>query len=344
MRISKALDWFSHDLAIDLGTANSLVYSRGRGVVLSEPSVVAVKGNGNGTKHIVAVGAQAKEMLGKTPDSIATIRPMKDGVIADFDAAEFMLRYFIRKVHNGKRLARPRILICVPSGVTSVERRAVRESALAAGAGEVFLIEEPMAAAIGADLPITEPVCSVVVDIGGGTTEVAMISLAGIVHSRSVPIGGNKMDLAIQQYLRSRYGLLIGERTAEEVKIRLGNACPSSEEPLKMSIKGRDLVSGIPRSVEIDSNEVREAMSELLSGIVEAVKDALEQAPPELAADVVDRGIVIAGGGALLKRLNQLISGETGVPVFVTDDPLCTVVRGSGKALESLEMLKDVLS
>jgi len=339
----RILGWFSNDLAIDLGTANTLVYVRGKGIVLQEPSVVAVRKDGRGTTRVLAVGRDAKLMLGKTPGNIVAIRPMKDGVIADFEVAEAMLRYFIRKVHNRGRLVRPRIIVCVPSGVTQVERRAVRESAESAGARDVFLIEEPMAAAIGAGLPITEPVCNMVVDIGGGTTEVAVISLAGIVHSRSVRLGGDQMDLAILQHIKRKYNLLVGERTAELIKITIGNAYPHGEVQ-SMSIKGRDLVSGIPKTIEVNSDEIREAIQEQIDGIVETIKFVLEQTPPELAADIVDRGIVLAGGGALLRNLDHLIGLETGLPIVLTDDPLSTVCLGSGKALEEIDILKEVLS
>ena len=344
MFFNRILGWFSKDLAIDLGTANTLVYVKGKGIVLTEPSVVAVRKDERGANRVVAVGKDAKLMLGKTPGNIVAIRPMKDGVIADFDVAEAMLRYFIRKVHNRRsRLVRPRIIVCIPSGVTQVERRAVKESAESAGAAEVFLIEEPMAAAIGAGLPITEPVCNMIVDIGGGTTEVAVISLAGIVYSRSVRVGGDKMDLAVLQHIKRKYNLLIGERTAEVIKTTIGNAYPIGEVE-KMSIKGRDLVSGIPKTVEINSDEIRESIQEQIDSIVETIKIALEQTPPELAADIVDRGIVITGGGALLKGLDHLLRLETGLPIMITDDPLSTVVLGSGKALEEIEILKDVLS
>ncbi len=344
MVLNKILGWFSNDLAIDLGTANTLVYVRGKGIVLHEPSVVAVRKDAQSGSRVVAVGTDAKMMLGKTPGNIVAIRPMKDGVIADFEITEAMLRYFIRKVHNRRNLVRPRVIVCVPSGVTQVERRAVRESAESAGAREVYLIEEPMAAAIGAGLPITEPVCNMIVDIGGGTTEVAVISLAGIVYSRSVRVGGDKMDASILQYIKRKYNLLIGERTAEQVKIALGNASSDdNEEPKSMEVKGRDLVDGIPKTVQITADEVREAIREQIDTIIETVKMALEQTPPELAADIVDRGIVLTGGGALLKNLDKVIKEETGLPVSVTDDPLSTVVIGSGKALEEIDMLRDVL-
>ncbi len=333
---------FSNDLAIDLGTANTLVFMKGKGVVVSEPSVVAVKTGSAGQRKVLAVGTDAKEMLGRTPGSIVAIRPMKDGVIADFDHTEEMLRYFIRKAHNRKNLIRPRIVICVPSGITQVEKRAVRESAESAGAREVYLIEEPMAAAIGAGLPITEASGNMIVDIGGGTTEVAVISLAGIVYSQSVRVGGDKMDEAIVQYMKRKYNLLIGERTAEIVKIGIGNVYKSGEEPISMDIKGRDLVSGIPKTMDVNSDEIREAMTEPIKIIVEAVRVSLERTPPELAADIVDKGIILAGGGAYLKHLDTLLREETGLPVVVAEDPLSCVVLGSGAVLDQLDLLKQV--
>jgi len=326
---------FSNDLAIDLGTANTLVYVKGKGIVLSEPSVVAVRTDNRQKTKILAVGAEAKRMLGRTPGNIVAIRPMKDGVIADFEVTEAMLRHFIRKVHNRRSLVRPRIIICVPSGITQVEKRAVKESAESAGAREVFLIEEPMAAAIGAGLPITEPICNMVVDIGGGTTEVAVITLSGIVYSRSIRVGGDKMDHAIVQYIKRKYNLLIGERTAEIIKTTIGNAFPNPEDVETIEVKGRDLVSGIPKILAIDSEEIRVAISEQIDSIVETVKIALEQTPPELAADIVDMGIVMTGGGALLKNLDKLLRQETSLPIKVTDDPLSTVVLGSGQVLEN---------
>ncbi len=343
MFLNRILGLFSNDLAIDLGTANTLVYVRGKGIVLTEPSVVAVRKDERGQNRVLAVGKDAKMMLGKTPGNITAIRPMKDGVIADFEVAEAMLRYFIRKVHNRRNLIRPRVIICIPSGVTQVEKRAVRESAESAGAHEVYLIEEPMAAAIGAGLPITEPVCNMVVDIGGGTTEVAVISLAGIVYSRSVRVGGDKMDTAILQHIKRQYNLLIGERTAELIKTTIGNAYPLDGTE-KMMIKGRDLVTGIPKTVEVNSDEIRESIQEQIDSILETIKIALEQTPPELAGDIVDRGIVLTGGGALLKNLDHFLRLQTGLPIMLTEDPLSTVVIGSGKALEDLEILKDVLS
>jgi rod shape-determining protein MreB len=334
---------FSNDLAIDLGTANTLVYVKGKGIVLNEPSVVAVSTDNRSKNRVLAVGQEARNMLGKTPGNIVAIRPMRDGVIADFEVTEAMLRYFIRKVHNRRSFIRPRIIIAVPSGITQVEKRAVRESAESAGAREVFLIEEPMAAAIGANLPITEPTCNMVVDIGGGTTEVAVISLAGIVYSMSVRVAGDKMDQAIIQYIKRKYNLLIGERTAELIKTTIGNAYPDPQNVETMEVKGRDLASGIPKILSIDSEEVRVAISEQIDAIVEAVKIALEQTPPELAADIVDRGIVLTGGGALLINLDKLIREETSLPIIVADDPLTTVAMGSGKTLDSIETLKRVI-
>jgi rod shape-determining protein MreB and related proteins len=341
MLLDPLLGWFSNDLAIDLGTANTLVYVKGKGIVLNEPSVVAIKKGERGGNKVLAVGKEAKIMLGRTPGDIVATRPMKDGVIADFDIAETMLRYFIRKVHNRRTLVRSRIIISVPSGVTQVEKRAVRESAESAGAREVYLIEEPMAAAIGADLPITEPTSNIIVDIGGGTTEVAVISLAGTVYSRSVRVGGDKMDEAILQHIKRKYNLLIGLQTAELIKITVGNAYPM-DEPEFIEVKGRDLVTGIPKILTIDSEEVRKAISEQVDAIVETVRIALEQTPPELSADVVDKGIVLTGGGALLKNLDALLREETKLPIMITDDPLTAVARGAGKALDTLSLLKEI--
>lgn len=332
---------FSRDLAIDLGTANTLVYVEGKGIVINEPSVVAVQSNPNGTKRVLAVGTEAKLMLGRTPGNIVAIRPMKDGVIADFEVTEAMLRHFITKVHKRKKWVRPRCVICVPSGITPVERRAVKESAESAGAREVYLIEEPMAAGIGAGLPITEPTGNMVVDIGGGTTEVAVISLAGIVFSRSVRVGGDKIDEAITQYIRRKYNMLIGERMAEQIKIEIGSAAPF-DEPEIMSIKGRDTVAGVPQVLEINSEEIREALTEPVNAILDAVRVALERTPPELAADIVDKGIMLTGGGALLRNLDTLMRHETGLPITVVEDPLTCVVRGSGMVLGNLKLLRDV--
>ncbi len=335
------LGFFSMDMAIDLGTANTLIYVKGKGIVLREPSVVAVKEDGR-YKRVLAVGEEAKRMLGRTPGNIEAIRPLKEGVIADFEVAEAMLRYFIQKIHNRRFLVRPRIIISVPSRTTQVERRAVRESAESAGAREVYLIEEPMAAAIGAGLPITEPTANMVVDIGGGTTEVAVISLAGVVYSNSVRVAGDRLDEAIMQYVKRKYNLLIGEHTAEQIKIKIGNVMP--EPPYEtMEIKGRDLVSGVPKTITISSEEVREAIDEPIQVIVQAIREALEQTPPELAADIVDRGIVLTGGGSLLKNLDKLIREETSLPVMVAEDPLCSVVLGCGKALENIDVLRELM-
>ena len=342
MILNPIFGWLSNDLAIDLGTANTLVYVRGNGIVLDEPSVVAVRRNGRGGNKVLAVGQEAKMMLGRTPGHIEAIRPMKDGVIADFEVAEAMLRYFIKKANNRRTLIRPRVIVCVPSGITQVEKRAVRESAESAGAREVFLIEEPMAAAIGAGLPITEPTSNMVVDIGGGTTEVAVISLAGIVYSKSVRVGGDKMDEAILQYIKGKYNLLIGERSSELIKTTVGNAY-RDEKAEHMQIKGRDLATGIPKIIGIDSDEVRQAIIEQLKTIVETVKSALEQTPPELAADIVDNGIVLTGGVALLKGLDSLLREETGLPITITEDPLTTVVLGSGKALDEIDTLREIM-
>ncbi len=335
--------YFSNDLAIDLGTANTLIYVRGKGIVLDEPSVVAIRTEGgpNAKKTIQAIGAAAKQMLGKTPGNIAAIRPMKDGVIADFEVTEAMLRYFINKVQNRRTLVHPRIIISVPSGITQVEKRAVRESAESAGAREVYLIEEPMAAAIGAGLPITEPTANMIVDIGGGTTEVAVISLSGIVYAKSVRVAGDKMDDAILNYIKRKHNLLIGERTAELIKTTIGDVEP--EEPyVTMDIKGRDLVSGVPKTLTITAKEIQQAISEQIDVIVEAVRVALEVTPPELSADIVDQGIVLTGGGALLKNLDKRLQQETGMPIIVADDPLSSVVLGSGQALDNIHILKEI--
>ena len=335
--------FISKDLAIDLGTANTLVYVKGRGIVSNEPSVVAVHKDTRGTKKVIAVGEEAKKMLGKTPGNIVAIRPLKDGVIADFEITEAMLKYFIQKIHNKKSYARPRIVISVPSGITPVEKRAVKESAESAGAREVYLIEEPMAAAIGVGLPITEPSGNMIVDIGGGTTEVAVISLAGIVYCNSVRVAGDKIDEAIIQYVKRKYNLLIGERTAELIKITIGSAYPNpNEEEITMEIKGRDLVGGIPKTLEISSKEMREAITEPVNAIVEAVRIALERTPPELASDIVDKGIVISGGGAMLRNLDLLIKEVTRLPVIIAENPLTAVVEGAGKALDEMNLLKDI--
>jgi len=324
---------FSHDMGIDLGTANTLVYVKGQGIVLSEPSVVA-RNTQNGA--IIAVGIEGKSMIGRTPGNIIAIRPMKDGVIADFEVTEAMLRHFITKVHNGRRLVMPRVAICVPSGITPVEKRAVTESALSAGAKKVFIIEEPMAAAIGAGLPVDEPQGCMIVDIGGGTTEVAVISLGGIVFCKSVRVAGDEMDQAIIQHLKRTYNMVIGERTAEEIKITIGSGFPLKEE-LEMQVRGRDQVMGLPKILTITSEEIREALREPISAIVDAVRVTLEKTPPELSADIMDRGVVLAGGGALVRGLDQLLAKETGLHVTVAEDPLTAVVLGTGKFLESIK-------
>ena len=338
--------YFNEDLAIDLGTANTLIYVRGKGIVLDEPSVVAIRQEGgpNGKKVIQEVGLAAKQMLGRTPGNITAIRPMKDGVIADFTVTEQMLKHFIKKVHNSRVFrASPRIIICVPCGSTQVERRAIRESAIGAGASSVYLIEEPMAAAIGADLPVSDATGSMVVDIGGGTTEGGVISLGGLVYKGSVRVGGDKMDEAIINYIRRNYGMLIGETTAEQIKKEIGSAFPGSEVREK-EVKGRNLAEGIPRSFTISSNEILEALNEPLNQIVSSVKSALEQTPPELAADIAEKGMVITGGGALLRDIDRLLMEETGLPVIVAEDPLTCVVRGSGKALERIERLASIFT
>jgi rod shape-determining protein MreB len=331
----------SNDLAIDLGTATTLVYVKGQGIVSNEPSVVAIRKDTQGAKKILAVGNEAKKMLGRTPANIVAIRPLKDGVIADFEVCEAMLSYFIKVVHKRKSFVRPRVIVSVPSGSTPVEKRAVKESAELAGAREIYLIEEPMAAAIGAGLPVSEPVGNMIVDIGGGTTEVAVISLSGIVYSQSFRVAGDKMDEAIVQYVKRKYNMLIGERTAELIKITIGTAYPESEIKT-VDIKGRDMVSGIPKTLEISSEEVMQAIAEPVNAIVNAVKIALERTPPELAADIVDRGIVLAGGGALLKNLDKLLREETGLPIIVAESPLTAVVLGSGRALEELDLLREI--
>ena len=327
--------FFSHDMGIDLGTANTLVYVKGQGIVLSEPSVVAINKD---TNEVRAVGNEAKNMIGRTPGNIVAIRPMKDGVIADFEITEAMLRYFIRKVHNRRRLITPRVAISVPSGITAVERRAVTESARNAGAKQVFNIEEPMAAAIGAGLPVHEPQGCMIVDIGGGTTEVAVISLGGIVFSKSVRVAGDEMDQAIIQHLKRTYNMMVGERTSEQIKIEIGSAFPLKKE-LEIQVKGRDQVMGLPKVLTITSEEIREALREPVSAIVNAVRVTLERTPPELSADIVDRGVVLAGGGALLRGLDQLLSKETGLHVTVAEDPLTAIVLGTGKFLEELKYM-----
>jgi rod shape-determining protein MreB and related proteins len=332
------LSFLSSDLAIDLGTANTLVYAKNKGIVVSEPSIVAVN---KVTGKVEAVGKDAKEMLGRTPGNIVAIRPMKDGVIADFEITEKMLSHFIRKAHNRNTMVRPRIIIGIPSEVTQVEKRAVKDSALKAKASEVYLVDQAMAAAIGAGLPITEPSGNMVVDIGGGTTDIAVISLAGIVYSKSVRVAGNEMDEAIIQYIKKKYNLLIGERTAEQIKLELGSAYPL-DEPITMEIKGRDLIEGIPKTLTITDAEIREALAEPISIIVNAVRVALERTPPELSADIVDRGIVLTGGGSLLKNLDKLLREETSLPVSVAEDPLSSVVLGTGKMLSDFDLLRKI--
>ncbi len=344
MILRKVYDLFSKDLAIDLGTANCLVYTKDKGIIINEPSVVAVHQGIRGEQKVLAVGTEAKEMLGKTPGSIKAIRPMRDGVIADFEVTQVMLKYFIKKaLQGGTNFLPPRIIICIPYGVTQVERRAVKESAEQAGGREVYLIEEPMAAAIGAGLPITEPTGNMIVDIGGGTTEVAVISLGGIVFSKSIRIAGDKFDEAIINYHKKNHSLLIGERTAEYIKTTIGNALINKKSEDTLEVKGRDLITGSPKNIRVHEYEVAEALREPINEIIEAIKQSLEKTPPELAADIVDNGIVLAGGGALLKNLDIYIREQTGLPVFIADDPLTCVVRGCGKTLESLTLLKKVL-
>ncbi len=343
---SRLLGYMSADMAIDLGTANTLVYVKGRGIVLAEPSVVAIA-DIRGKKVVLAVGEEAKNMLGRTPGNISAIRPLRDGVIADFEVAEEMIKHFIRKVHNRRSFASPMIIVCVPSGSTAVERRAIQESAESAGARRVLLIEEPMAAAIGAGLPVTEPAGSMVVDVGGGTTEVAVISLGGIVYSRSVRVGGDKMDEAIISYIRRNFNLLIGESSAERLKMEIGAAIPPYDEEDDggyREVKGRDLMNGVPREVLVSQRQVSESLAEPVTAIVEAVKVALENTPPELAADIVDRGIVLTGGGSLLYRLDQVLRDATGLPVVVAEGALQCVALGTGRALEEMKRLRNVLT
>jgi rod shape-determining protein MreB len=342
--LSSLFGFLSADMAIDLGTANTLVYVKGRGIVLNEPSVVAIV-EVKGKKKVLAVGEEAKKMLGRTPGNISAIRPLRDGVIADFEVAEEMIKYFIRKVHNRRSFASPLVIICVPSGSTAVERRAIQESAESAGARRVFLIEEPMAAAIGAGLPVTEPTGSMVVDIGGGTTEVAVLSLGGIVSARSVRVGGDKMDEAIIGYIRRNYNLLVGESSAARVKEEIGSACPPEDgDGATMEIKGRDLMNGVPKELVISERQVAESLADPVGAIIETVKVALEHTAPELAADIVDKGIVLTGGGALLGNMDLVLRQATGLPVSLADDPLSCVVLGTGRALEEMKRLKDVLS
>ena len=341
--LSRVFGFLSADMAIDLGTANTLVYVKGKNIVLNEPSVVAIA-DVKGKKQVLAVGEDAKQMLGRTPGNIHAIRPLRDGVIADFEIAEDMIKYFIRKVHNRRSFASPLVVICVPSGSTAVERRAIQESAEAAGARKVFLVEEPMAAAIGAGLPVTEPTGSMVVDVGGGTTEVALLSLGGIVYSRSVRVGGDKMDEAIIAYIRRHHNLLVGESSAERIKKDIGTACPPKEDDgEKIEIRGRDLLSGVPKELIFSQRQIAEALSEPVESIIEAVKMALEHTEPELASDIVDKGIVLTGGGSLLDNLDTVLRHATGLPISIAEDPLSCVVHGTGRCLEELKTLKSVL-
>jgi len=332
------MSFIGRDMAVDLGTANTLVYVRGKGIVLNEPSVVAINQNSGG---ILAVGAEAKRMIGRTPGNIVAIRPLKDGVIADFDTTERMLRYFIQKVHR-RRFSRPRLVVCVPSGITGVEQRAVKDAGYAAGARKVYIIEEPMAAAIGAGLPVHEPTGNMVVDIGGGTTEVAVISLGGIVTAQSIRVGGDELDNAIIQYVKKEYSLMLGERTSEEIKMAIGSAFPIPDEP-HAEIRGRDLVSGLPKTIVVSSEEIRKAIEEPVNAIVDAVKVTLDKCPPELAGDVMDRGIVLTGGGSLLNGIGERLRHETGMPIHIADRPLDSVAMGSGKCVEEFEALQQVL-
>ncbi|MCO5974701.1 MULTISPECIES: rod shape-determining protein [Actinoallomurus] len=333
------LSFLGRDMAVDLGTANTLVYVRGRGIVLNEPSVVAINTN---TGKIVAVGIEAKRMIGRTPGNIVAVRPLKDGVIADFDVTERMLRYFIQKVHKRRHFAKPRIVVAVPSGITGVEQRAVKEAGYQAGARRVYIIEEPMAAAIGAGLPVHEPTGNMVVDIGGGTTEVAIISLGGIVTSQSIRVGGDELDQAIISYAKKEYSLMLGERTAEEIKMAIGSAYPFDDEP-HAEIRGRDLVSGLPKTIVISAEEIRRAIEEPVNAVVDAVKTTLDKCPPELSGDIMDRGIALTGGGALLKNIDERLREETGMPIHMVDNPLDSVVLGSGKCVEDFEALRQVL-
>ncbi|MBU0759369.1 MAG: rod shape-determining protein [Candidatus Omnitrophica bacterium] len=336
--INYILGMFSNDMGIDLGTATTLVYVKGQGIVLCEPSVVAIQ---KGTHNVLAVGEEAKRMLGRTPGNIVAIRPMKDGVIADFEITEDMLRYFIKKVHNRRVFVRPRMVIAIPSGITEVEKRAVKDSAEHAGAREVYLVEEPISAAIGVGLPIQEPSGNMIIDIGGGTTEIAVISLAGIVFSRSIRIGGDELDESIIEHLKKTYNLMIGERTAEDIKIKIGSAYPLEEE-LTMEVRGRDLVAGLPKTITISSEEIREAIAGPVAAVLEATRMTLERTPPELSADLIERGIILAGGGALLRGIDKLISEETGLPVHVAEDPMTAVALGTGKVLSEIKYLKKV--
>ena len=341
MLLDRIIGWFSHDISIDLGTANTIVIVKGQGVIINEPSVVAVRNDKYGKNKILAVGHEAKEMVGKTPGSILAVRPMKDGVIADFDMTEKMIRHFIEKAHRRKALMRPRIIVCVPYGLTGVERKAVRESAISAGAREVFVIEEPMAAAIGAGLAVKEPKGSLVVDIGGGTTEIGVISLGGLVISKSLRTAGDKLDNAIVDYIRRKYSLLIGERTGEIIKSQIGSAI-SLDEPLSMQVKGRDQVSGLLNTIELTSEDVREAIKEPLKEISNALKDVLEQMPPDLAGDIVENGIVLTGGGALIRGLDKYLSEIVKLPVYVGEEPLLCVAKGTGKELEEIDILQQL--
>ncbi len=341
MLTDKLMGMFSNDMSIDLGTANTIVIAKGKGIIINEPSVVAVKSDKYGKQSILAVGKEAKDMVGKTPGSIEAIRPMREGVIANFDITEKMIRYFIEKAHKRKSFIRPRIIICVPHGLTQVERKAVRESAISAGAREVFLIEEPMAAAIGAGLPVKEPQGNLVVDIGGGTTEIGVVSLGGLVLSKSIRVAGDKLDTAIVDYVKKKYNLLIGERTGEEIKIQIGTAI-TIEEELKMVVKGRDRVSGLLNTIELSSEDVREAIKEPLKEIADSLRDILAIMPPDLAGDIVENGVVLTGGGALIRGLDKYLSNIVKLPVYVADEPLLAVAKGTGKALEEIDLLQQI--